>query len=254
MAKIIAIANRKGGCSKTTTTKALAEILNSEHNQKVLCIDVDPQGNLSRWSGVDTENKNTAYELLTGKAKIKDTIIKCKYYDLVPADEMLTQAEIELNNKCGHEFALKNVLDSIQDEYDYILIDTPPNLGILTIIAFVACNSGIVITTDTGMFATAGIAKLTETLNAVQKFYNQNAKVLGILLTKYNSRYKNDKKIKELTELLSEQLSASVFKTKIRTSVALPESVTYSIDIMDLKPAPNPVYDYIAFTEELLAI
>ena len=254
MTKIITIANRKGGCSKTTTTKALAEILSKEHQQKVLCVDIDPQGNLTRWSGVDTNNINTAYELLTDKATITETIVECKYYDLIPADEMLTQAEIELNNKCGHEFALRNALEPIQDKYDYILIDTPPNLGILTVIAFVACNSGIIITTDTGMFATAGIAKLVETLNAVQKFYNPQAKVSGILLTKYNARYKNDNKIKDLTELLSEQFSAPVFKTKIRTSVALPESVTYNLDIIDLKPKPKPVSDYIAFTDELLAI
>lgn len=253
-AKIYTIANRKGGCSKTTTVKAMAEILSYKYGKKVLCIDCDPQGNLTRWSGVNTEKKNTIYEVITNKCFVLEALEKTKYYDILPADEVLSQAELELTGIVGHEYRLKEALNTISCNYDYILIDTPPNLGFLSILAFVAADSGILIVTDSGMFATEGISKLSESLSAVQKFYNSNAKVQGILMTKFNPHFKGNQKIKELSVLLSDYYNAPLFETRIRSAVAITDATTYGINLLDCKPQPKPVADYIEFINELLKL
>ena len=250
--KIITVANRKGGCSKTTTVKAIAEILTEQHKKKILVVDLDPQGNITKWSGVDTTDKDTMYEVLLEKCNVQEALLASKYYDILPADEALSNAEIELAGAVGHEYRLKEILQTIQDDYDYILIDTPPTLGLLSILAFVAAKDGILIVTDTGMFATEGISKLVESLTAVQKFYNSNAKVKGILLTRFNSRFKSNETIESVTKILCEKYQAPLFDSRIRTAVAMCDATTYGIQLSDLVPTPKPMLDYQNFVLEFL--
>ncbi len=250
--KIVTIANRKGGCSKTTTVKAMAEILSQVHHKKILVVDCDPQGNLSKWSGVDTAEKNTTYEVLLRKCKAQDAIIETKFYDIIPADEILSSAEVELSGVVGHEYRLSEALEDIQDNYDFVLVDTPPTLGLLTILSFVAAKDGILIVTDTGMFATEGISRLVDSLNAVQKFYNPNAKVKGILLTRYNPRFKANATVENVTQVLCEHYNAPLFNTRIRTAVAMCDATTYGIPLSELAPKPKPMEDYENFIVEFL--
>ena len=251
-AKIITVANRKGGCSKTTTVKAVAEILSEQHGKKVLVIDLDPQGNVTKWSGVDTTNKDTMYEVLLEKCETRNALLASKYYDILPADEVLSNAEVELASAVGHEYRLSEKLKEFIDEYDYILIDTPPTLGLLSILAFVAAKDGILIVTDTGMFATEGISRLVESLSAVQNFYNENAKVKGILLTRFNSRFKSNATIEDVTKILCEKYQAPLFNTRVRTAVAMCDATTYGIQLLDLVPTPKPMIDYQNFVLEFL--
>lgn len=250
--KIVTIANRKGGCSKTTTVKAMAEILSVKHDKKILVVDCDPQGNLSKWSGIDTTGKDTTYEVLMQKCATQNAIINTKYYDIIPADEVLSSAEVELSGVVGHEYRLREALEEVQDNYDFILIDTPPTLGLLSILSFVAAKDGILIVTDTGMFATEGISRLVESLNAVQKFYNPNAKVKGILLTRYNPRFKANATVENVTQVLCDHYDAPLFDTRIRTAVAMCDATTYGIPLLELTPKPKPMQDYEDFIAEFL--
>ena len=251
-AKIFTVANRKGGCSKTTTVKAMSEILAEDYNKKVLVVDCDPQGNFTKWSGVNTEEKYTTYEVLMNKCKVAEAICQTKFYDLIPSDELLSNAEVELSGAVGREYRLRDALDQVKEEYDFILIDTPPTLGLLSILSFCAVNEGILIVTDTGMFATEGISRLVESLTAVKKFYNDDAEVRGILLTRFNPRFKANATVENVTQLLCERYGAPLFETRIRTAVAMCDATTYGIPLLDLTPTPKPVEDYKTFIQEFL--
>ncbi len=252
-AKIYSIANRKGGCSKTTTVKAMAEILSRIYNQKVLCIDCDPQGNLTDWSKVRTDDEWTLYELIKNECSVLDAIKKADDYDIIPADETLAQAETELIGKIGSEQSLAKNLKQVINKYDYVLIDTPPSLGLLSIIAYVATTDGVIIATDSKMFATKGINKLFENIIAIRDSnYNPNIKVAGILLTKFDERFISDNAIAEVTHELTKTLNVPLFKTRVHTSVDMTLATTYSMSLLDLKPEPRPVADYKKFIEEFL--
>lgn len=254
MAQIITVANRKGGCSKTTTVKAIGEILSSvAHNKSVLLVDLDPQGNLTDWSQASTDNKNTIYEALTNRVKVTDNVIQHgQTYDLLPADETLSQIESELSGQVGYEHRLKEVLTDLEDKYDYIIIDTPPALGVLSILAFVATNAGVVIVTDSGMSATKGMNKLLDSLSAVRKFYNPTCNTLGVLLTCYNDHFCNDKQIASVTQGLLELQNTPFFETRIRTSVKIKESTTYALPLLEIAGDSKPMKDYEIFVDELL--
>ena len=251
--KIYTVANRKGGCSKTTTVKAMAEILSRIYNKKVLCIDCDPQGNLTDWSKINTNDDWTLYELIKNECSVFDAIKKANDYDIIPADETLAQAETELIGKIGSEQSLKKQLINVIDEYDYILIDTPPSLGLLSIIAYVATINGVIIATDSKMFATKGINKLFENITAIRDSnYNTDIKVAGILLTKFDDRFISDKAIADVTKELTDTLNVPLYKTRVRTSVDMTLATTYSMSLLDLKPEPKPVTDYKNFVNEFL--
>lgn len=251
MGRIYAIANRKGGCSKTTTCGALASACN-RFGFKVLVVDIDPQGNITQWAGFDASDSNTSYEVVMNKCKISDAIVETKNYDLLPADSTLSRAESELMNTQGREFRLKEALDEVKDTYDLIIIDTPPNLGFLTIAAFVAADSGVIVTSDTSLFATKGMQDLADTLEDTAKYGNPNAKVIGILLTRFNPRLKAMKTMREVTDRFGEYFDAPVYETFIRQSVGVMEAQMESRDIFDM-PKLNPAtIDYVNFAKEFL--
>ena len=162
MSKIIAIANQKGGVGKTTTSHAMTAGL-SEKGYKTLGIDLDPQGNFSTACGVNNYNVPTVYELMKGEATAEETVQTTKAgYDIIPANIMLAGAEQELS-QTGKEHRLKEALQLIVNKYDYIIIDTPPSLGVLTVNAFTFASE-IIIPTTAGIFATTGIKQLSETV------------------------------------------------------------------------------------------
>lgn len=265
-AKIYTIANHKGGCSKTTTTKAVAEILARDFNKKILCIDTDPQGNLTRWSGIETDNEYTLYELLSptykkeiikNGQKIKknvdvfDVLKKSKDYDLLPADMQLSRAGTELLGQAGAEQQLKIKIKPIINNYDYILIDTPPALNTLSINAFVVSDA-IIIATDSNMFATNSIDDFLSTIKTTKSLYNSKLEIAGVLLTRFNKRFVSNQVIEEVTQKLTKELKISMFNTRVRTSVAITDATTYSMSLLDLKPEPKPMTDYKNFVKELI--
>lgn len=249
MAKVISISNQKGGVGKTTTTSAVAAGFKLK-GYKVLCVDLDPQSNLSFSSGAETEDCPTIYEILKGEAKTAFSIQKMPSFDIVSSNILLSGIELEFT-QTGREFLLKEALNSVNDKYDYIFIDTPPALSILTVNAFTASDY-IVIPMLTDIFSLQGIAQLSETIDRVRKYCNPNLKVEGIVLTKYNKRTILSREIKGTAELIAEKLNTSIFNSTIRSSVAIMEAQTNQQDIYNYSPKNAAAQDYMDLVEELI--
>ena len=250
MAVVIAITNQKGGVGKTTTCAAFCGGL-TESGKSVLAIDLDPQGNFSTACGAENYNVQTIYEVMKRAASIQDAIQHTKGgYDVVPANIMLAGAEQELS-QTGKEHRLKEAVAPVASDYDFIVIDTPPSLGVLTVNAF-TCATDILIPTTAGIFATAGISQLNETVTSVQKYCNPGVKIRGILFTKFNPRANISRQIKELAEQLSEYISAPIYKTYIRSAVAVEEAQANRADIFDYAGKSTVADDYRAFIKEFL--
>ena len=248
--RIVAVANQKGGVGKTTTSQALTAGL-ADKGYKVLGIDLDPQGNLSSACGSVNYNVPTIYELMKREVTAEETIQHMNGgYDIIPSNIMLAGAEQELS-QTGKEHRLKEAIAAVSDNYDYIIVDTPPSLGVLTVNAFTAA-SDILIPTTAGIFATTGINQLNETVKSVQKYCNPNVKITGILFTRFNPRANISKQIKELTEQLSQYISAPIYKTYIRSAVAVEEAQANRVDIFDYAEKSTVSEDYKAFIEEFL--
>ena len=247
---IVAVANQKGGVGKTTTAQALAAGL-AEKGYKVLGIDLDPQGNFSTACGAENYNVLTVYEVMKRGSDVREAIQHTKGgYDVVPANIMLAGAEQELS-QTGKEHRLKEAVAPVAGEYDFIVIDTPPSLGVLTVNAF-TCATDILIPTTAGIFATAGISQLNETVTSVQKYCNPGVKIRGILFTRFNPRANISRQIKELAEQLSEYISAPIYKTYIRSAVAVEEAQANQADIFDYAGKSTVADDYRAFIDEFL--
>ena len=244
------MANQKGGVGKTTTAQALAAGL-AERKYRVLGIDLDPQGNFSTACGAENYNVLTVYEVMKRGADIREAIQHMKGgYDVVPANIMLAGAEQELS-QTGKEHRLKEAVSVVAGEYDFIVIDTPPSLGVLTVNAF-TCATDILIPTTAGIFATAGISQLNETVSSVQKYCNPGVKIRGILFTRFNPRANISRQIKELTEQLSEYISAPIYQTYIRAGVVVEEAQANKADIFDYAGKSTVAEDYRTFIEEFL--
>lgn len=249
MAKIIAVANQKGGVAKTTTTAALAAGL-KQRGFQVLAVDVDPQGNLSDSAGADNQQEMTVYELLKGETTAEEAIQHLDIFDIIPANIMLAGAEQELS-QIGKEQRLKERLSPIVEQYDYIIIDTPPALGVLTINAFTVADE-IIIPTQAGIFAATGIKQLYDTIKNVRKYCNEKVKIAGVLMTRYNPRSNNNKDMKDLTEQIAAYMNAPVFQTFIRASVVVEEAQARKVDLFSYKGNSTVAEDYAQFVEEYL--
>ena len=247
---IVAVANQKGGVGKTTTAQALAAGL-AERGYTVLGIDLDPQGNFSTACGAENYNVPTVYEVMKRAADIGEAIQRMKGgYDVVPANIMLAGAEQELS-QTGKEHRLKEAVSEVAGNYDFVVIDTPPSLGVLTVNAF-TCATDILIPTTAGIFATAGISQLNETVGSVQRYCNPGVKIRGILFTRFNPRANISRQIKELTEQLSEYISAPIYQTYIRAGVVVEEAQANKADIFDYAGKSTVAEDYREFIEEFL--
>ena len=247
---IVAVANQKGGVGKTTTAQALAAGL-AERKYRVLGIDLDPQGNFSTACGAENYNVPTVYEVMKRAADIGEAIQRMKGgYDVVPANIMLAGAEQELS-QTGKEHRLKEAVSAVVGNYDFVVIDTPPSLGVLTVNAF-TCATDILIPTTAGIFATAGISQLNETVGSVQRYCNPGVKIRGILFTRFNPRANISRQIKELTEQLSEYISAPIYQTYIRAGVVVEEAQANKADIFDYAGKSTVAEDYREFIEEFL--
>lgn len=246
---IISVTNQKGGVGKTTTAQSMAAGLKKK-GYKVLLLDLDPQANLSYSLGADTE-KATIYEILKKETNTKDLIQSTLYADIIPSNILLSGAELEFT-KTGREYLLKEVLTPLRSKYDYIIIDTPPALGILTINAFVASDR-LIIPMGADVFSLQGIGQLSNTISQVKKYCNNNLQISGILLTKYNPRTILSKDITTtIKDKIATQLSTKVFKTFIRSSVSIQEAQTQQTNILEYAPNATAQIDYAKFVDEFI--
>ena len=249
MAKIIAVTNQKGGVAKTTTCNALISGL-AKMGYKVLGIDLDPQGSLGFSLGINIEEGVTLYEVFKGKAVITDAIRQTSCGHFIPSNILMSAAEVEFNHS-GREFLLTEAIKDIKDIYDYIIIDTPPALNILTLNAYV-CADHLIIPMIPEILSLLGISQIKETIENVQKYYNPKLHLACILFTKYNKRASLTKEVAEMTEAIAAQLGTKVAENFIRISVALAEAPAHGMGLLDYAPKANACVDYKKFIKELI--
>ncbi len=247
MAKIIAFTNQKGGVGKTTSACAFCGGF-AARGKRVLAIDLDPQGNLSFSLGAEDDGA-TIHDVLTGKASIHEAIQSTKNCDVIPSNILLSGVELELTS-VGREYVLKEKLSSILKFYDYIVIDTPPALSILTVNAYTACND-LLIPMTPEILSLQGIAQLKDTIIAVRKYYNKQLNLRGIILTKYNPRILLTKEVEELAAIVAEQMGTVVLNGKVSASVSVAEAPAHQLNLIKYAPRSKAAKDYLKLLGEL---
>lgn len=241
MTQIITITNQKGGVGKTTTASTIISGL-TQRGARVLGIDLDPQGNLGFALGLEIGSGYTTYDLLARTQSVYECISSTKYGDVIPSDVLLSSAEVEFTSP-RREFMLADQLAPIMDRYDFIIIDTPPALNILTINAYVA-STGLIITMEPEILSLVGVSQLRDTYETIQKSFNPNLKVLGILMNQYNHRLILHRDVLEMAEEVAQQMGSQVFASKIRRSVDVASAPAHGQSVLTYSPKSNPARDF----------
>lgn len=251
MGYVIALANQKGGVGKTTTSVNLGACL-ADADKKVLLIDLDPQGNATSGLGIDKKDiDESVYDVLINDVDLKKVILHSSHQglDIVPTTIALSGAEVELTNLMARETRLKDAFGDVKDEYDYILIDCPPSLGLLTINAFTACDS-ILIPVQSEYYALEGLSQLLNTIKLVRKHFNSSLKIEGVLLTMYDKRTNLGQQVNaEVKKYFGDQ----VYETIIPRNVRLSEAPSHGQAIVDYDKRSTGAKVYQQLAKEVLA-
>lgn len=245
MRRIIAIANHKGGVGKTTSVVNIGAAL-ALNGRKVLLIDLDAQQNLTFWLLGKEEVEESIYDALMGEAPIPEIKVKDNLY-LAPSSIDLARAELDLNARIARESILKTLLADLKEDYDYILLDCPPSLGVITYNALVAATDLYICLTAEGL-PLKGLTMLEEVADQIQQNINKDLKISGVFVTRYNNRNLNDL----VAAKIAERYGDVVFDTKIRENISLAEAPLTGQDIFDYAPKSNGANDYHDLTIEIL--
>ena len=251
MGKIISIANQKGGVGKTTTTINLGTCL-AKKGKKVLLIDADPQGNATSGLGAEKEVEFSTYDILVGDTELKQAIEQTGVKNLFvcPSNINLAGAEVELVSMMSREQRLKEKLDEVKDVFDYVLIDCPPSLGLITLNSFTASDS-VLIPVQCEYYALEGLGQLLNTVNLVKKHLNKNLQIEGALLTMYDIRTNlSNQVVKEVKKYFNNK----VYKNVIPRNVRLSEAPSYGMPITEYDPRSKGAKAYMKFAKEFLKI
>ena len=250
MGKIISVSNQKGGVGKTTTALSLSAAL-GVLEKKVLLIDMDPQSNATSGLGVDSNEATlSSYDLIIGNAKASNIVIQTSSpnLDLIPAKIDLVGLEIEIVNESSREYLLKNALEKIKEKYDFIIIDCPPSLGLITLNAL-TCSKSVIIPIQCEYFALEGLGKLLNTIKGVQKVHNPNLSLEGILLTMFDSRLRLSNQVKQDVK---KHFGNIVFDTIIPRNVSLGEAPSHGESILMYNATSKGSKSYLKFAQEIL--
>ena len=250
MGKIVAISNQKGGVGKTTSCVNLAASM-AATKRKVLVIDLDPQGNATMASGIDKyQVEATSYDLLVENVPFDDVVCKktSGHYHLIAANGDVTAAEIKLMEVFAREVRLKNAIAAVRDNYDFIFIDCPPSLNLLTINAMVAADS-VLIPMQCEYFALEGLGKLLNTIKSIQNIHNPELDIEGLLLTMFDSRLRLSNQV---VEEVKKHFQDMVFKTVIQRNVRLSEAPSYGESIIAYDATSRGAVNYINLANEIL--
>jgi chromosome partitioning protein len=248
MKEAFAIINQKGGVGKSTTAHALGAGL-SFKGFRVLFVDLDAQANLTHTLSIKPGGP-ISMDVLMREATAPQAIVHGERWDCIPAAPALSGADMTLN-VTGKEYRLREALEPIAGNYDYIVIDTPPALGILAVNALTACT-GVIIPAQADIYSLQGIGHLYGTIETVRKYCNPNLHIKGILLTRYNPRSILTRDITDMIEQTAKELNTIVYKTAIREAIAIKEAQARQRDIFDYAPKGNATEDYRRFVEEVL--
>jgi chromosome partitioning protein len=246
-AQIIAFANQKGGVAKTTTTLNLG-VAFSERGHRVLLIDLDPQGNLTMSQGLNPDSiEQSMFDVLVHRLPLEQ-VIEHREVDIAVSSIDLAGAELALSSQIGRERALEKALANIRDRYDYILIDTPPSLGLLTINAFVAA-AGVIVPVQTEYLSLRGLVQLENTLAMVRENLNPKVEIIGIVPTMYDRRLTHSR---EADEILRENFGDLVYNTRIRKTIRFAEAPVKGISVLAYEPQGDAAELYRDLAKEVL--
>lgn len=249
MGKIIAVANQKGGVGKTTTSITLSTML-AMKGKNVMLIDADPQGNATSGVGIDKKMEKSVYEVLVDEVSINDTLLdtKVKNLKVCPSNINLAGAEVELVSMMSREQRLKEKLEEVKEKYDYIIIDCPPSLGLITLNSFTAADT-VLIPIQCEYYALEGLGQLINTINLVKKHLNKELEVEGALLTMYDVRTNlSNQVVKEVKNYFGDK----VYKTVIPRNIKLSEAPSYGMPISIYDPKSKGAKSYEKFVKEFL--
>ncbi len=249
MGKVVSIANQKGGVGKTTTAVNLSTVL-AKRGKKVLMIDADPQGNATSGLGIDKDVNFSVYDVLVDDIEIENTVQQTmvKNLDVCPSNINLAGAEVELVSMMSREHRLEEKINSQKDKYDYIIIDCPPSLGLITLNAFTASDS-VLIPVQCEYYALEGLGQLINTINLVKKHLNKNLEIEGALLTMFDIRTNlSNQVVKEVNKYFENK----VYKTVIPRNVKLSEAPSYGMPISVYDPKSKGAKSYDKLAKEFL--